>query len=147
MHLFFIIFPYFLIFSRSKCDNEIKKIKVIVKRRKHTDRKIAKTTASGLGPQYVEHCTAIASWAQIRLLFQPIKSSGSYSPSWAAPTKSTLLFSHQQWLFSEAGLGPSVSVTYAGKMVSGKQEAVNFSGSAHLISIPPPHRLLRAIFF
>lgn len=50
----------------------------------------------------------------------------------------------RQWLFSEAGPGPSVSVTYAGKMVSGKQDAVNFSGSAHWIASPPSHRFLRA---
>ena len=37
-------------------------------------------------------------------------------------------------------------MTYAGKMVSGKQDAVNFSGSAHLISSSPPHRFRRVIF-
>lgn len=89
--------------------------------------------------------SAAVCWAQTRVLFQPVESSGAYSPGWAAPTKPTL-HSSQQWLFSEAGLGPSVSGTYAGKMVSGQQDVVNFSGSAHLISIPPPHRFLGAIF-
>lgn len=89
--------------------------------------------------------SAAVCWAQTRVLFQPVESSGAYSPGWAAPTKPTL-HSSQQWLFSEAGLGPSVSGIYAGKMVSGQQDVVNFSGSAHLISIPPPHRFLGAIF-
>lgn len=54
------------------------------------------------------------------------------------------LSSPRQWLFSEAGLGPSVSVTYVGKIVSGKQDIVNFSGSAHLID---PECLLCATYF
>lgn len=79
-----------------------------------------------------------------RLLFQPIESVGLTLQARQLPLSQ--LSSPRQWLFSEAGLGPSVSTTYAGKMVSGKQDAVNFSGSAHLISSFPPHGFLRVIF-
>ena len=79
------------------------------------------------------------------LLFQPIESVGLTPQAGQLPLSQ--LSSPRQWLFSEAGLGPSVSMTYAGKMVSGKQDTVNFSGSAHLISSSPPHRFLRVIFF
>ena len=78
------------------------------------------------------------------LLFQPIESVGLTPQAGQLPLSQ--LSSPPQWLFSEAGLGPSVSMTYAGKMVSGKQDTVNFSGSAHLISSSPPHRFLRVIF-
>lgn len=101
-------------------------MKVIWRRRKCTDRSqlwrwlLPGTLLSGAKEPWV---------LGDLLLVQPSKSCGSSSLCLAAPTKSTLLLV----IF---GSGPrlSVSVTYTGKTVSGKQDIVNSSAWGHLIS-------------
>lgn len=110
---------------------------------KKTHRKVANTTASALGSSWDELGRTTVS--RVQTAFFPAHwICGSYSPSWAAPTQvSSLLnsgyFQKQVWGHLSLRL-------MLGKMVSGKQDAVNFSGSAHLISSSPPHGFLRVIF-